>query len=707
MRKKWSIILLVTFCLAFFLQPLAFPEQAYAAESGELVDDDLNKKLDEAEKEMSFFDKTLLGLARTLFNIPGINSLHNLVFGNPYEVWLGIEDSKVSYDLFTNTELNYIIKPLIGLIASIFVAFITIAIMVSALKMGLRSYNPQARADFWTDVQMWVLAGFFMGTFGYILDILLFINEALVAGVQQVFGQVAGKLGATNGKDALKTSTSIMMSMKSADKLTLGDVFVMLAEWGLSLYLNIIYISRKIIITLLVILAPIAAISLLYARSRAFFGTWFRELAGNIFLQSIHSIILFAFAGMATSAGTGVGAYIFQLGMIIMFVPVSGMVSSWLNLGDSSTKLGQTATMVGMGSLAGMAMLARGAKGVMSGARNGGMTPGGMNGNGGGFAGELGDDGALTGVTRSAVGGSTWEKAKKAGSGVGALLGGTTGLAIGPGGVAAGALLGSKVGRAATSAVRRVPSGLGASGSAINQIRSADTPIDRRQAVGNLGEAVGSMVGLESFGRQAGFALSGVSRGSVMDSLPYKSSAEVGRALTGTTGMWKQTRDASWIESADGKVISMYGAGDMNLGKDDTRVMPLSFSDPAQVKMSENGSFSKLSGGEGSTGGKSEVVGPSGSTPGIMRTTGSFIQQMDKDGHTRTLNDASFDAKRVNFDSYYSGGTGNQSGSDRVAGMIGASHKAGQQAAASISAWKENRQSMNTNQPQDKGRRFS
>ena len=167
----------------------------------------------------------------------------------------------------------------------------------------------------------------------------------------------------------------------------LGDIIIFLGEWILTVMLNFIYISRKIVIIFSVLLAPFAAYSLMFARTRNFFGTWVKELLGNIFLPCIHGLIIYTFASLSS---LGAGTF-FKLGMLIMFIPASGIVSKWLQLGDSGSKLGGALTMAGMSGVAGAMVLGRGAMQMAGGLRRGGAGGGSAAGGSESFAGSGND----------------------------------------------------------------------------------------------------------------------------------------------------------------------------------------------------------------------------------------------------------------------------------------------------------------------------
>ncbi|MCM3130197.1 MULTISPECIES: hypothetical protein [unclassified Paenibacillus] len=697
--------------------------------SGALVGDETVDMLKEAEDEANLMNGFIIGQVNNLMTIPGINSLQNLVFGNPYETWgFGNDPSDKLVDgIFFQSELENVIHPLIATFSGVYATVLMLAIMMSSMKLGMKAHSPQSKEDFWKDVHMYVASAFFMGLFWMLFHILMATNWGIVQGVASTLQSLNKPL---DGISIIATATN-----DDSYSFKMGDLFVFLAEWGLAAYLNFIYIARKIIIILLCVMSPFAAYSLLFAKTRSFFGTYMKELLGNIFLPSIHAIILFIFVQMAGNLGQGMGPMIFKLGMIIMFVPVTGMVSKWLNLGDASTSMGRTATALGLGSIGGAMMLSRN---VMSMTGKGKAGFGNSSSSGSGGAGAetpggtdvpMGNDAGRSAITRAAEGGSTWNKIKKVGSVGGAVAGGTFGLPFGAGGVAAGAAIGSKAVAGVLQTTRNATTGARDLGrTALNSFRGTDANgnpsgkislgnfkekwsdlAERRQMVGNLGEAAGKMTGaagatiggvvagpvgaaiggafgnkIGTAGRAMGQMLSGVSRqrafehgagirmdgslsprGMTMDQIASDP------RFSGSEARWNQTNDRSWYEAKDAVTgnwerVGGYGAGDSSLKTGQLRMIDYDIrkgSGPNGGETwtrGENGSYTRTinqplqSDDKGNILQKPrterELVGMSGSSASFGRKSEAYIADTSR---KKLYSDNSFDHRRLNTEDYF------------------------------------------------------
>lgn len=653
--------------------------------NGSLIDCVVQQQIDDAVDDAGLMDGFIMGQANNLFKIPGVNSLQNLVFGNPYPTWgfNGDDTNQLQYGIFYDSEISSVIKPIMTILGGIYVSILTLAILLSSLKVGLKAHSPQAKTDFWTDIYMWVFSAFFIAGFWYLFSALMDANQALV---QELAKTLIGKNINLQGFSIIAGAGGFQAS----------DVLVFLAEWGLALYLNIIYISRKLIIILLVAMSPFAAYSLLFAKTRSFFGTWIKELIGNIFLQSMHAIILFMFCMIASIMNGGPGAMVFKLGMIIMFIPITGMLSKWLNLGDSSTKIGSAATMMGAGAIGGAMMLMKGTPAMVRngnaqggfGSLGGGMGASGGGAGGAGGAGESGGmDSGATAISRAAAGGSKWNSAKSTMGKVGGFMGATMGLSMGPAGVMLGSRVGSGIMSGGMQAARNIGSGMINTGKSIAGEKglSGLTPSamkerwsnleERRNTFGNVGESLGSVVGKGEAGRSMGQMLSGVSRPALHSANP--SVGGFGEQTlediasnpinAGRDVRWDQTNEGSRFSMDDGsgnyKPISVMGAADSELKNGEVRSVSFKLPEAGEsFKRSPNGQYTVASIGGGSSGdprGGREVVGAAGgSTQFLARTSGAQIRGADG----KKFEDSRFDASKINPDAYFNH---NVAGADR------------------------------------------
>ncbi|WP_066297605.1 hypothetical protein [Bacillus sp. FJAT-29937] len=596
------------------------------------------------EEDASLPESYAIDYITSFVNIAGINSMANLIFGNPYCIWSS-EEKVLIHGIFTSDEQTKIIEPMIKLVKSIFVSILVLSMMFSGIKVGFSGLTGKSRAEFWEDVKMWFMVTIFLFSYDFLIEQLFVLNTAVINSFKSLMD--------SNGLDYKTVSL-----MTANSKFAFTDIVVFLAEWLLALYMNFIYIFRKVVILILMILGPVAGISLLFTQTRTFFSTWIKELCGLIFLQSFHSFILTIFIFFSTLL-SGINGTMFKMALLVMFIPLTGMLMSWMKLSETSSNLDKFG-MMGVKSVAAAANVTRFAAA---------KSP----------IGKKIPDFAKQNNTRiSELAQGKHSKvwiAMKSGAGMsGAILGGTAGLVLGPQGV----MLGAMAGKGITAGFLQGSRNLSAFG--VNTFKNFKDIKNsggfkqsfkdigkRREFFGNMGESAGALIGLGGLGRSAGHALSGVSRQRLLNS------SEPG----GFGGMNLQKlsethadQNVKWIQDQKGSAffldkgndnlerISPWGAADPSLGAGIQREVDYKFGNPLQsLGYSPNGTYSVP-----------QMDALAGSSSTLQRSSEAVLR-----GQNGSIVDSNFKADGLNPDSYFSPGmkgADTRSSGDRVADSI-------------------------------------
>lgn|GEM_PF-1170159 len=665
-----------------------------------LISDDVKEQIEKyKEDEANMAEKFLTSQVENVFNIGDINGMSTLVFGNPYCIWAGKKAEMSADGIFTIDERKKIIDPLLKLFGSVFFLVLILSMLLTGLKTMGNSVRGQAMDEFWSDAKMWIVALFLAFFYNHLTNWLFQINAAIVLDIK-------GLLEAqTDNLDNISTMSSVTDFFPA---LMGSFLIVALGEWVLAGILNVVYLARKVIILLLLVLGMLAIYSLMFAKTRAFFGNWFRELLGNVFLQSIHAIV---FYGMIMFAELGASPF-FKIGLMIMFIPISGMISKLLNIGDSSTKVGSALTMVGLGGMVSTMMLASQAKSVMYG---GSLSNGGLFNNNnstsssGGdsltsLANSLANDSASTSISSSAAGtnSSLFNMAKETGSKLGGFVGGGAGVVAGPIGAGIGAKVGGAVGGGLVQMGRNMGVGISNIHSNFNQARkfsnengtgfkalfgsnaNFDTLNARRQTMGNFGESIGVMLAGQrgaAIGRNAGFALSGVSRQRLATEMSSSfNMRDASGNLQATTFnalaqkypnadmKWMQTNQGSgfYVSTNDGwKQVGLTGSADSSLKDGQARVMDYKLADPSlNYEYQSNGTYKAPS--QSSSLSEAAVTSPVNTTfDSSMASNISSVPTFEEamaGGHVAAPLGSSFNSSVSSIDSVVSNSSSTQSG---------------------------------------------
>lgn len=594
------------------------------------------------EDEASIQESYTIDIISSLLDFAGINSVANLVFGNPYCIWSD-KNVELVYGMFTVDEQTQIINPMVNLLKGVFSMLMVLTMMIVAIKLAYGSMIGRSNADFWDDVKMWFVVILFIVSFNLFIEQIFIINHGIVQGLRSFLE--------ANGIDSKSLSIA-----SASEGFSFTDIIVFVAEWLLSLYLNFIYIFRKVVILLMIIIAPIAGYSLLYPSTRNFFGTWVRELCGLIFLQSFHALILTVFLLLSTLV-SGASGTVFKMILLVLFIPLTGILMSWLKLSESN----EVAHKFGM---SGISSLSKALKVSKYTATNNPLKKS-------SFATQ-----AKTRISELAGGKHSkgWNMLKSGVGKTGAILGGTAGIVLGPQGV----MLGSQLGKGASLAALQGSRNIGAYGlnvhRSLKDFKGNSTFKDamkdigkRRNLFGNLGEANGALFGLGDAGRNIGHALSGVSRQRILNS--NETGGFGGVNLEKFNNLYPD-QNVKWLQDNKGSAfyldhgndnlerISPLGAADPSLKNGLNREIDYKFSSiTPQLQKDANGQYHQ---------GSNPML--NGSTNHLHRTSDAFI----KGSGDRVL-DSTFNASNLNPDDYYKAGlpgTDMRSTGDRVADTI-------------------------------------
>lgn len=449
-------------------------------------DGDTEEKMGDFRDERASLDEEYaLDLIELLLNTVKINTLEQLLFGNPFCIWFDGEEGETNtaYGLFPTTIKENVIDPFFNIATSIFALIFCLSVMISGLKM-MFSATGGKRFNIGEEFFMYgaTAVGFFCYWLG--VDYLFLINDAIVTSIKDVLSAQ----GVTFGGFSI---------IAAADSLEFTDILILVTEWIIMLFLNLVYIYRLFIITVLLMLGGLAIVLLLFEKTRKYFGLWLRDFIGALFLQSVHALyfgIVILFINLDTIG------FVFKMVLLFLFLPLSSMIMSLMGMSGSSiaSKGAQSAV-----NSAGTMMRAK----RMMGNKAGSKIP------------KMGD---TTKISELAKGSTNWGRFKSGAQMAGSFIGGTAGSVIGGG----GAMLGASAGGAFVGGVLQGPRNVTAGIKGIMDTRgkvkdgslNLDNISDKRQYFGSMGESVGTMFGNGSIGRTVGHHMSGISKDRLLNS---------------------------------------------------------------------------------------------------------------------------------------------------------------------------------------------
>lgn len=162
---------------------------------------------------------------------------------------------------------------------------IVFAIVKNLVQRNLATINPVMRISLMESIQNLIITGFLLANAIPVINMMMFLNAKLVS----VFGATAPDFADLSGVNAYSN--------------LLGGIIIQFLFLGIMIYMNFVYIMRSITIAILIATAPLFIVTIAFGgKWKQLFGTWIKELTGNIFLQSFHAFTLSFFFSIATSS---------------------------------------------------------------------------------------------------------------------------------------------------------------------------------------------------------------------------------------------------------------------------------------------------------------------------------------------------------------------------------------------------------------------
>lgn len=236
------------------------------------------------------------------------------------------------------------------------------AVIKIFMKRQLATINIGEKMNIMNELKNLVVCCFLLGAFPLVFNMLARINQSLV--------------------DLFAASTAFPNMIKSFYTLSqssMGSIVACFAGLALQIYFNFFYILRAITVAVLYAIAPLCIYTVvLGGKNSKVFGAWMKELLSNIFVQTIHALMIAFFTSV--SAINGLRTFE-SLVVLYSFIPLTKFVK------QNVFQTGEGITGMAGGLASGLSSAASGfATGAASGGASGGSSSsgGGSNGSGGG-----------------------------------------------------------------------------------------------------------------------------------------------------------------------------------------------------------------------------------------------------------------------------------------------------------------------------------
>lgn len=284
------------------------------------------------------------GIVNALLMFRGFYSIDELVFGGA--------------GAFTQEEWDKVVGRWWAWAGGISTAAQVVALVV--MLLGLKtlgaafSPGPQKRAEIQESLLNILVAAAFVVTGPYLLSALLWLNTGIVEAVRAYLNGLGVDLTTLGARGLLD-------SVQSGNNLL--NAIIRLAFVGMMFHFNMMYLVRRFVLAILIVVMPIVAWSWAFKRTQMPMMILLSELVTNSLMSATHAVVLAFYLTLANANPAGMmGQWWAKLFALSLVIPTSAllrrMIAGWLNfLGIDEEKWAGLAT-AGFTGLAGLASLA-------------------------------------------------------------------------------------------------------------------------------------------------------------------------------------------------------------------------------------------------------------------------------------------------------------------------------------------------------------
>ncbi len=311
----------------------------------------------------------LSAAASAILCLPGVNRMDQLVFG----VGKYGEQSSVG-NTFSREEWDRVLMPMYKgmFVLGTIPVLISIIAIIGGFQMLKGSLNPGKMVALQESAWNTLAAAVLVCSGPFLLWFLLELNGSLVSGIEGVITKVLGK-------PMLEPSTLLGRCCGQAllDKINSGspliDGIAKLIFAGITLQFNVLYLLRKWMLAIMLLLAPIAGWSWISKGTRTPMLLLLSEMVSNALTPAAHALVLGFYIVLLNADAIGMfREWWAKLAALFFILPlgalVKRMITGWLDiLGVKEEKVaGMAAAAIGGMMTVGSIVTAMGAKGVAS-----------------------------------------------------------------------------------------------------------------------------------------------------------------------------------------------------------------------------------------------------------------------------------------------------------------------------------------------------
>ncbi|HDR8411063.1 hypothetical protein [Bacillus cereus group sp. BceL302] len=270
-----------------------------------------------------------------------IDTIPDLIFGG--------DSAKLNF-LFKDDTAGSVLNTGLPVMFKFAAFLVLVSAVIAGAKYSAAAINPTNRTYIIEYAKDLMIVSICIWHLDFFYNIIFDINTWVASEFKRAIGE--------QSLDVFKPGQTITeLSMDKNKDDYLFQIFAMLIEVGLSLWVNFFYLMRAVSLYILMLMGPIMVGMWLFPQKKQQTLYWMREFVGTVLIQGIHAItiwLIFVLVGKSDNT-------IIKLILFAMFIPIGEIVKGFIGLSTNTAgAVNRAGTMLGMGALASMAGIVKG-----------------------------------------------------------------------------------------------------------------------------------------------------------------------------------------------------------------------------------------------------------------------------------------------------------------------------------------------------------
>ena len=324
------------------------------------------------ERMLAALISSLCNAIEGIFEWGGFRPLNELVFND------GLTDAEKKNLPWGSTEEAKMVRSWYLYMVGFFAPFFLYAVATTAFKFFHGAVNPEIRDEAKGDFARWLIAVGLIALAPIFAATLMWISTIMVDAIVAAFNQIGEATGM--GRAVSDWEGVNVAGMKIVTGSFFGTAIVRLALLLMFFYLNLLYIIRKVTLTVFFCATPLLVILWCINKNSTAATIWIGELASNAFMPVAHGLALCTVMLLCDVKNINSGGFMTIIIALYAVIPLAEALRNsmqsvfcrWAGMNEEATAAKAVGAIMGLGGLMSMGRVG---KATVSGGLGGSTVP--------------------------------------------------------------------------------------------------------------------------------------------------------------------------------------------------------------------------------------------------------------------------------------------------------------------------------------------